>query len=690
MKQAKNYLEKLQKIRNSLHTDNILDRYSLLFPIKNYVLHKEKQLKQSSKYKKAQVVAEKLGIPYCRNEVENIGYLTLINNNPLLKKLFEIEAFPHEFTEHLVVDCCIQSQYWHITGLPDNINDVFPISIIYTDDNNLQKFTSVGDAYLKGIPFTSTIMVAKTFEIYTDTERVHYDLDDLPLSAKEIWNSIRQITKEWYQIASPLLKDVTDPCDGINIAWDAVPNDLRNKYIAAVRHLSREAWEWHQKQQSNRQKKQNRRHLSLNKKDELETGASLLFQKFRNSVSKPSNYDKGGGCYTTVLSNERQTLQAVAQVKPDYLETEHYLSDIEPLKLQERMAYLVMSMSDLTADVLDIISAKWIEQQLTHPDATIDITADDFLIYRGLQPQKSGTGRRGGFKNEARQQIARQIQILESIWLIVSEMTIYEEFETKNGKRRRSRKWQGESKVITVSSRVRQVKLDGTSEEPFAWRIRLGECLTQFLIGAGRQTALLSKKALNYDPKKYKWEKRLTRYFSWLWRINSQNQKPLTVATIMDNGIMESVDNDNPSRTRTRFENAMERLHSDKVILGWEYEKENEDAIGQRTWTKDWLQWKVIVEPPQPIIDQYAKITDCKTRATKQIKATKQKNVPEDVGVMITGVMLKEKRLHLQLTQLQAAEEIGISRPRISRIESCDSAVITKPELKKLKVWFEK
>jgi len=57
-----------------------------------------------------------------------------------------------------------------------------------------------------------------------------------------------------------------------------------------------------------------------------------------------------------------------------------------------------------------------------------------------------------------------------------------------------------------------------------------------FLAGPGRQTALLSAKALQYDPYRQTWEKRLTRYLSWQWRCEAHTGnylQPFAVATLL-------------------------------------------------------------------------------------------------------------------------------------------------------------
>lgn len=685
-------LDYIENLRDSSQINDVLDKYPLLAPIRKYVSLQKDNIKKSDKYKEAMVIAKNLGIPYDEYELasNNMEILAQLNSNRILYTLFEMDAFPEVLTEHLVVDCFIYSQYWHKTGLPDNVNEILPINVISIYENtDSHKFNSIAEAYLNTLPFVNSIGVAKNFEVYTDSEKFYYDINDLPSHAKKTWDIIRQTAKEWHQIALPLVKDsdITYPWQVSNLAWNAAPEELRNKHITAVRNLVHNVWEWHTGRELNQRSRPVGRCLPLFRDDYLATNASGLFHYLRNSISVKSfdnkNHVNDDRWPTANISNTRQTIKAMAQLKPNPIETP-YLSDDELIKWQNKMGDMVISMSDLTADILDIIAAVWINKAI-HPEETIDITSDDFLGYRGLKPQKSGTGRRGGYKKEKRQEIARQITILDNLWLTVFEMPAYEEIETKKGRHRKPCKWQGESKAIVVSSRMRQVNLDGTAEEAFAWRVRPGDCFTKFLLGPGRQIALLSQKALNYDPLKQKWEKRLTRYLSWLWRINYKNSEPLSVSTILAKGIMENVNISNPSRTKERFDKALDQLVSDNVISGWQYQNVDESIVGQRGWITNWLQWKVIVEPPQVIIDQYAKIANHKNKSNKKIKA-----VIDILDVGVTGAMLKEKRLLLGLTQLQTAEKIGISRPRISWIERHDDAVITKPELKKLKVWFEK
>src|SRR5208337_3023740 len=299
-----------------------------------------------------------------------------------------------------------------------------------------------------------------------------------------------------------------------------------------------------------------------------------------------------------------QKLKALAQLKPGPLDIEPYLADQDLLEWQERMSRAVMEMSDLTADVLDVISAVWL-RQADHWESMVWFKADDFLQYRGLKPQKSGSGRRGGYKDEWRKEIAKQVGILSNAWITVHEMEVS---EVSRGKRTRTT-WTGESRAVVVSSRFGQRTLGG-SIDAYAWRGRPGDVFAKWLFGPGRQTALISQKALHYDPYRQKWEKRLTRYLSYQWRVRQSHGDypgPFSIQTLL-NAIGMKVDKSHPGETRNRLEKALDTMQEDGVIAGWQYEQTDEAEWERRGGWKGWSNWKVLIEPPPQIVEQYAKI----------------------------------------------------------------------------------
>ena len=349
----------------------------------------------------------------------------------------------------------------------------------------------------------------------------------------------------------------------------------------------------------------------------------------------------------------------------------------ELIRWQRQMSDHVMEMDDLTADVFDIITGVWLRNAKSS-EALVAISADDFLRLRGLKKQKSGTGRRGGYKDEWRRNIARHISILASTWIRVFEMEVTRQFE---GSRNKRVKWGGESRALVLTSREGQVTEEGMLDAS-QWRVRPGDVFAQYLFGPGRQTALISQYALSYDPVKQRWEKRLIRYLTWQWRVRQGRGEyliPFQVSTLLKAAGV-TVDTRNPGRTQTRLEKALDRLHDDGVIAGWQYvDLVEEESAGKKGGWRRWLTWKIQVEPPQAVMDQYAGIKPREPR---------KPSIPARGG--IDPEQIKKLRLQNGLTQMQAAEEIGISQSLISQLERGSKPRLASGTVKKIRRWLER
>jgi hypothetical protein len=106
----------------------------------------------------------------------------------------------------------------------------------------------------------------------------------------------------------------------------------------------------------------------------------------------------------------------------------------------------------------------------------------------------------------------------------------------------------------------------------------------------GKQIALLSQQALRYHPITQAVEKRLTRYFSWQWRIKASNADYLQsykIQTLLRSAGMQ-INRRFPLRTKERLEKCLEQLQSDKVISGWQYSQWDEDLIQGKHWVESW------------------------------------------------------------------------------------------------------
>jgi len=327
----------------------------------------------------------------------------------------------------------------------------------------------------------------------------------------------------------------------------------------------------------------------------ISTASSKLYQGFRDKFASGA-FDTSKDWPEATI--EGKDINSKVQLAPD---VGPIVSDNEVIRLQEVMREKVIELSkqgDLAADVFDIITSKWLREARNH-DSMIDISVDEILEARGLKQKGRGGGVYSGYDDDQRAAVVKHVEILSYAWIQVFEMEVT---EIVKGKRKRT-KWRGESKALNVSSRFGQVKLDGRVD-PHLWHIRPGDVFSKFLFGPGRQTALLSCKALEYDYYKQKWEKRLTRYICWQWRID-ERQIRRRVATLIE-AIEENINKRFPKRTKDRLEKALDQLQADGVIKSWKYEKFNPGMMSRRGWWKQWQDCIITFTAPQDVLNHYS------------------------------------------------------------------------------------
>ena len=372
--------------------------------------------------------------------------------------------------------------------------------------------------------------------------------------------------------------------------------------------------------------------------------------------------------------------QGQAQLRPIVVEMQPFMSPQDTEQWAQRMWQQRAELSDLDADALDALSALWLYQAHTpQGDAVADV--DELLAMRGLQPKRGGLGRRGGYEPEQRSAMLQAVSRIQNLWLHLTALEVYQ--YTGISLRRRRRKATTEldvqSRVFTITDLLGRTRPDGFMDvERFIFRP--GKVFAHFLFGPGRQTALLSAKALHYDPYRQTWEKRLVRYLSYQWRCKAHAGdalQPFRVVTLLD-AVGVHVNERKPSETRTRLEKALDALLQDSVIAAWQYDRWDEGLVSQRGWAQHWLQATILIEPPDIIRETYQRLARYETFAKRGLPSPKT-----------LGDQLKARRQELRLSQLQAAEQIGISPSYLNRLEQGNRGrKITAALQHKLDAWL--
>jgi hypothetical protein len=324
-------------------------------------------------------------------------------------------------------------------------------------------------------------------------------------------------------------------------------------------------------------------------------------------------------------------------------------------------------LSDLDADTLDALSALWLYQARTpQDDAVADV--DELLTMRDLQPKQRGYGRRSGYEPEQREAMLRALTHIQNLWLTMTEVEVYMAPDSR-ARRRRPEKQAVQSRVFLMTDLLGQIRPDGWFEvEKFIFRP--GKVFAYFLHGAGRQTALLSARALAYDPYRQVWEKRLLRYFSWQWRTRAHAGaygQVYRVDTLLE-AIGEAVNPRRAAWQKARLEKALDTILADGGLAAWQY---------QELHVTQWWRSTVVLEPPEVIRATYQRLARHEVPPTRALPAAPT-----------LGERLKRRRLALGLSQIQAAEQLKISQAYLSLLERGVKTHLSAALQRKTWIWL--
>jgi len=415
----------------------------------------------------------------------------------------------------------------------------------------------------------------------------------------------------------------------------------------------------------------------LRKRDSYPTPSTDSYQATRHAISHNTFAEADESTYPTAkLSNDH--IAGKIQLLPP--KRDAVISPDPESLLVRSMWEHREQLSELTVDYLDALFAVWIEQATDAAESAV-VCLDDLLRLRGLRMNSHGRGRRSGFKQKQRNQVLEEIERIECIYLDV--------IEYKGHIRKREHVVQ--SRALVVTDREGQRRLDGGVDvEHIVYQP--GKIFGQYLQTKGRQTALLSAKALEYHPQKEDVEKRLTRYLSWQWRIRSRSisyGQPYKVQTLLDIAKIP-VRQRNAYRSIDRLQKALDRLQSDAVIAAWQFEP---------GWDDQWpierkLDSLVEIEPSEVIKVSYLSIFKKPQRQLHSEAAAggaKRKHLKRDrkgqcANKESFGKLLRNKRSALQLSQMQLAELFNTSQATVARAES--DAKISAEILKAMKKWL--
>ncbi|OPA25690.1 hypothetical protein BHL53_08310 [Bacillus cereus] len=440
----------------------------------------------------------------------------------------------------------------------------------------------------------------------------------------------------------------------------------------------------------------------VNHEDYYEVNNSAVYYKLRDGIAK-NQFEEDELSKVLQYPIDTKSSNGVAQLS-SHKDEDLRLTNIEEAARWNTLVDDVMSnMDDLTADCLDAITIQWINEAKS-PDEFIDFSYEQVLEMCNIP--KTVVKNKEYYRAEDKIKIAKRIAALASIFIYLNddnEVVVLNDREDEGERLELKREV---VKRLFVLDSVVLWRHSVTNEYMGieSCRIKPGSFLTNYLYGSNNTTALLSKKALEYNSYRHKYHKRLIRYLTWQWRIRqmySSLKKPYSIGG--DKGLLAVMDipkDWKPNRIREQLENVLMDLENEKVISHWEYSDPlDEQQIGKRNWFKNYYaNLGITILPPEEMLQSMDRVIEKKSIEEPQ-EQLPEVTVVKEVKKTVESVEQIEKKIRDQILKVhnekkvsirEIADEISISPSTLSRFCNYKTKRLSKKALEKLTKWCER
>lgn len=427
--------------------------------------------------------------------------------------------------------------------------------------------------------------------------------------------------------------------------------------------------------------------------DYYEINNTAVYYRLRDGIAK-NQFEEDETSKVKSYPIETKDQSGLAQLSSHKDEDVRLINEDEATRWNTLIDGVMSNMDDLTADVLDSITIKWLAQ-VNSPDEFIDFSYEQVLEMCNI-PKARANGIEY-FRAEDKIKVAKRIAALASIFIYLNDEN---EVVVLNEQDENGQKYEVKREVIKRLFVLDSVVLwrDKNTNEYLgieSCRIKPGSFLSGYLYGSSSTTALLSKKALEYNSYRYKYHKRLIRYLTWQWRIRqmfSTLKKPYAIGG--DKGLLSVMGikiNGRTNRVREQLETVLNDLEREKIISHWEYsEKIDENIEGKKNWFKNYyLKIGVSILPAEELLHSNAKIV--KKNRVEDASSTdfmlENKEEEKQQEQIVSKIMFIHKTK--SVTMRKIAQDIGVSPATLSRFcnqkQNCSTSV-----RKKLVTWYKR
>ncbi|NKW97374.1 helix-turn-helix domain-containing protein [Bacillus toyonensis] len=430
----------------------------------------------------------------------------------------------------------------------------------------------------------------------------------------------------------------------------------------------------------------------------LEVNNSAVYFKLRDGIAK-NQFEEDENTKLQSYLIETKDSSGVAKIS-SHKDEDLRLANIEEAARWNTLIDGVMSsMDDLTADCLDTITIQWLNK-VKSPDEFIDFSYEQVLDMCRI-PKGKANGIEY-YRAEDKIKIAKRIAVLASIFIYLNDKN---EIVVLNDQAEVGKNYEVKREIIKRLFVLDSVVLwrDKKNNEYMgieSCRIKPGSFLASYLYDSNSTTALLSKRALEYNGYRYKYHKRLIRYLTWQWRIRqmfSSLKRPYSIGG--DKGLLVALGikpNQRLNRIREKLESILTDLEKEQVISHWEYTKDlDETQFTKKYWFENYYsQLGIVILPPEELINSVGQMKTRKNidviQGKNQIVEINNKpwNTDENEKLIREKLVFFHTKKNIKMREL--SEEIDISQSTLSRFYNRKTKRLSKNARDKLSHWYNR
>lgn len=396
-------------------------------------------------------------------------------------------------------------------------------------------------------------------------------------------------------------------------------------------------------------------------KEHLYSNSSSTFQILRDLVTKPDFTKNENGTYSKDIIGMDGSLQGQAEIRTNE-EIQRLPADtVEKKKVWfSLMESAITSLDELSADLFDLISYLWMVSS-KNSEGYIHFESDEALKLKYADPYRQN------FKTRERERFAimQRVAALSSVWIAVEndDFIIVNEANLEDRTEYDLTNFQPMFQIGSLE--MAYDKKTGQAKGIYSLTIKPSSLLAYYLTDSTQSFGYLDYKVFQYNYYQKRPHKRLVRHLNYEWKVrNDDLLEPFTVKELAK--AMDLNPRYTGSKHREKMETVLDELMHDSVIKSWYYETPftDEEISEQRYWYKnEWEQVKVVILPPDVVVEENRKLLSPQTISNEVYIETKE----EKQRLELSPTILKEIKEARNIPLSVIAEEANVSYSAVQR-----------------------